>query len=117
MADEKILQDELMSDEELDQVAGGTNGETASDSRFLNSLNGSCDRYGTWRIQHEDHDNEIRDAWKRVGVDVKIRTGNLFTGGSDNVYSINGKEVSRTEAIQHAMNVTGKQMAWNSWEW
>ena len=44
--DEKILQDEMMSADELDAVAGGDCHETADDSRFLNSLNGSCDRYG-----------------------------------------------------------------------
>ena len=35
---------EAMSDEELEQVAGGTWAETAADSRFLNSLKGSTDR-------------------------------------------------------------------------
>ena len=50
MMDEKILQDEIMSADELDAVAGGDCYETADDSRFLNSLNGSCDRYGATKI-------------------------------------------------------------------
>ena len=108
---------EKLSDEELEGVAGGSAAETASDSRFLNSLNGSTDRYGETRIRLQDHDYEIRDAWKRLGVDVTIYSGNLLTSGSANTYKIDGKTVSRVEAINHAMDVAGKHMAWNSWEW
>ena len=35
-----------MSEEELEQVAGGNAQETSNGSRFINSLNGSTDRYG-----------------------------------------------------------------------
>ena len=42
MADEKILKDEVMSDEELDNVAGGSPGQTADDSRFLKIGRASC---------------------------------------------------------------------------
>jgi len=35
MADEKILQDELMTDEELEQVAGGHFAYTGKDNKFL----------------------------------------------------------------------------------
>ena len=41
---------EAMSDDELSMVAGGTKSETADDSRFLNSLNGSCDRHGEYMV-------------------------------------------------------------------
>jgi len=34
-----------LSDEKLEQVAGGNAEQTSNDSRFLNSLNGSPDRY------------------------------------------------------------------------
>ncbi len=108
---------EKLSDEELEGVAGGSAAETASDSRFLNSLNGSTDRYGEYRIRFQDHDYEIRDAWKIVGVDVTLHSGNLFSSGSANIYKIDGKTVSRAEAINHAMDVTGNHMKWNSWEW
>ena len=45
MADKDKFADEVMSDDELDNVAGGEAIEMVYDSRFLNSLNGSCDRY------------------------------------------------------------------------
>ena len=107
---------EKLSDEELEGVTGGSASESADDSRFLNSLAGLCDRYGTFRMQTQDHDYEIRDAWKRVGVDATIHTGNIFTGGANNVYKIDGKTVSRVEAINHAMEVTGHHMEWDSWK-
>ena len=50
MAKEDKFADEVMSDDELDGVAGGNCYETADDSRFLNSLNSSTDRYGAPRI-------------------------------------------------------------------
>ena len=49
MTKEDKFADELMSDEELDNVAGGCAEQMADDSRFLNSLNGSTDRYGSFR--------------------------------------------------------------------
>ena len=45
MIDKNKLANAAMSDEELDNVAGGNVAETANDSRFLNILtNGKCDR-------------------------------------------------------------------------
>ena len=39
-----------LNDNELELVNGGTYWQTANDSRFLNSLNGSTDRYGAFKI-------------------------------------------------------------------
>ena len=99
----KKINDELerLSDDELEGVAGGNAVESASDSKFLNSL-GLCDRYSTVRLRWENHDQEIIDAWKKVGVDATIHSGNLSTIGKDNVYKIDGNTVSRTEAMEHA---------------
>ena len=49
MIDKSKLAKAAMNDEELDNVAGGTAGQMADDSRFLNSLNGLTDRYGAFR--------------------------------------------------------------------
>ena len=40
------LENAKLNNEELEQVAGGSAYDLADDSRFLNSLNGSTDRYG-----------------------------------------------------------------------
>ena len=50
MAKEDKYADEMLTDEQLDNVAGGTYSQTADDSRFLNCLNGSTDRYSGARI-------------------------------------------------------------------
>ena len=118
----ELLQNEIigideLDDEKLGQVAGGNSDETAKDSRFLNSLGRFTNRYGIFRIKVEDHDAEIRHGWARVGVDVEIHSGNFFDGGDWNVYRINGEEVCREDAIDHAMKVTGHYMKWGSWNW
>ena len=117
MADEKILQDELMSDEELDQVAGGNCYQMADDSRFLNSLNGSCDRYGATKILFNGMfsssiKTEIEKAWSTVGITVTL--DNKFV---INEYSLNGRKITQEQARQHAMNVVGKQMTESDWKW
>ena len=110
-----------LNDQELEGVAGGSAGTTAEDSRFLNVLlagkPSQCDRYGAARIRLEDHDSEIADAWKSVGVDATIHSGGPISSGRANTYKINGKEVSHYEAMQHAMNVVGKQMSREDWNW
>ena len=108
---------EQLSDDELEKVAGGTVTETANDSRFLNSLNGSCDRYGEWRIRNQDHDDEIRKAWETVGVKAEINTSFVFGQGKPNKYFIKGQQVTQEDARQHAMKVTGHFMTEKDWKW
>lgn len=116
-----MLDKNKLTAEEMDRVSGGSAGETADDSRFLNVLlrgrNGQCDRYGATRIRLEDHDHEIREAWAAVGVEASIHSGNLLMSGSNNTYRINGVKVSRTQAMQHAMNVVGRQLNDRDWQW
>ena len=115
MADKDKYADEIMSDEELDNVAGGDCYETADDSRFLNSLNGSTDRYGGLRISWTSGtaiEEEIQRGWKTVGIDFEWHSGKY-----GNVYRLNGKKITQEEARQHAMNVVGKQMTEADWKW
>lgn len=109
-----------MSDDELDQVAGGNCYETADDSRFLNSLNGSCDRYGATRIYFAHGwtgiDAEIDKAWATVGI--KAHCNPIWSYKSDhNTYELNGKQITQEEARQHAMKVTGHYMERKDWDW
>ena len=110
----KKLNDELekLSDEQLELVAGGNAYDTADDSKFLNSLGGFTNRYSDFEIKHQNHDDEIREAWAKVGVEATIHGKMFFT---ENVYKINGKKVSRVNAIVYAMGQTHHQMAWGSW--
>ena len=106
-----------MSDEELDKVAGGTPTEIAEDSLFLNSLNGSCNRYDPMTILAGGKDEEIKKAWAAVGVEAKL--GNFIGRGSANEYYVKetGEWLTHQEAREYAMNVVGKQMKKSDWYW
>lgn len=108
---EEIFKDELMSEEQLDRVAGGTCLESARDSYFLNALNGSIKRYEVWQMGYEDHNDEIINAWATVGVKLELPES-IFVA---NKYFINGKQVSQEDARKHAMAVTGKYMEEEDW--
>ena len=112
---------EAMSDDELSMVAGGTKTETANDSRFLNSLNGSCDRYGEWKVGpsapgSESRWKEIENAWATVGIEAKMQCPSPPFSWN-NKYYLNGNRITQDEARQHAMNVTGHHMTEADWNW
>jgi len=116
----KKINDELeaMSDDELSMVAGGTKTETANDSRFLNSLNGSCDRYGTYKVSpstpgSDARREEIKNAWAKVGIKATLAVEYDW----QNTYYLDGKQITQEEARQHAMNVTGHHMTEKDWNW
>ena len=111
MIDEKKLANAAMNDEELDSVAGGYAVQAADDSRFLNSLNGSTDRYGEFKTFWGTGIEEIKKAWDSLGI--KYTHKNL---GRDR-YELNGQEISHEEARQHAMKVTGHYMTESDWKW
>ena len=115
MMNTKIFANEILIDEEMEKVSGGSAGELADDSRFLNSLNGSTDRYGTFKscFNGMEISGKIKQAWKKVGVDVRTDYGWFF----DNTYRIDGKKVSQEKARQHAMEVTGHHMEKREWDW
>ena len=116
MAEKDKYADEIMSDEELDQVAGGTCAETANDSRFLNVLlQGTkyhqCDRYGSFKIYFDtDARNDVINAWKSLGIDLQH-------SASSNEYYLNGEKISRTDAWAHAESLVGKHLTEAQWNW
>ena len=112
MIDKSKLANAAMNEEELDNVAGGTCGEIADDSRFLNSLNGSTDRYGAFRTFWGTGFNEIKNAWASLGIET-----DLNCGANDNKYYLNGQEITQEQARQHAMKVTGHYMTESDWKW
>ncbi len=108
---------ELLNMEQLGGVAGGTKLETTEDCEFLNSLNGSIRRYSITDIGIHDYDDKVRSAWAKLGVSVIVDSGNFFSNGDANKYYVNGKQVSQEAARQHAMQVFGKQMTREDWNW
>ncbi len=107
---------EAMSEEELEQVAGGTWAETAADSRFLNSLNGSTDRYGALRIAFTPGtkiQEEIQRGWAKVGIKFTWHNGAI----SGNEYYLDGQKITQSDARRHAMEQVGKFMDVKDWDW
>ena len=113
------LELEKMSDEELDNVAGGSVYEMADDSRFLNSLNGSTNRYGATRMWFDTakQGDKLKAAWAELGIEMEYSGGLNYFGMSCNTYKLNGKEITQEEARQHAMEVTGHHMERKEWDW
>ena len=120
MAMEDKFADEVMSDEQLDHVAGGHATEMVNDSRFLNTLTGKCDRYGDWRISFSAgaYNEEIEKAWAYAGVEAHVSSG-LGGFGKDNTYKRmdNGQSLTQAEARQYAMNYLGRQLKESDWNW
>ena len=56
---------------------------------------------------------EIRAAWAACGVDLAY----IGSGNNHNIYIVNGKEVTQSQAMKHAMNVMGKTLKKSDWYW
>ncbi len=108
---------ELMSDEELEQVAGGTLGQTADDSRFLNVLlNGTtkyhhCDRYGATKIAFStDAQRDVKEAWASLGIEFGADLGS-------NDYKLDGYYITQQMAWEHAEKLVGRHLERKDWDW
>ena len=118
MTKEDKYADEKLTDDELDKVAGGTTGEDANDSRFLNVLlHGTnkyhqCDRYGEFRMfLSQPARDDVKKSWNSLGIEV---SNGIFI---KNTYRLNGKEISRAEAWAHAESLVGKHLTEAQWNW
>ena len=104
----KKINDQLeqLTDEELENVAGGTYNETAADSRFLNDLAGLTDRYGATRAFFEDAkiSKEVTAAWNKIGIGVDT------SWGGSNKYFKDGQEITRKQAVQFACEKYGRNL-------
>ena len=97
---------EEMSDEELEQVAGGTYKETAGDTRFLNDLAGLCDRFGATKALFYPGivEDEACKGWSKIGITV---SAGVF---GSNVYYLNGEQISRQDAFKYACDKFGRNL-------
>ena len=90
---------ELLSDEQLNLVAGGTAAETKVDSAFLRKLGfptGSTD--------------EVRDVYNYYGVQFRGHNAD------DNEYKVNGNKVSHLAAMGYVLK-RGSYTRFNSSRW
>ena len=106
----EIKKEELLSMEELDNVAGGTVRETALDTEFLRDI--GLDIQGrTTKSVHKnfsDVTSELRAAWAQVGIRcLEINSHDI----NKNVYADSkGNVITRKAAMQHALSVQGKSL-------
>lgn len=83
----------------LKMLRGGTYNQTVADSRFLHDLNGSTKGYSAESafFIHSKISKEVTAAWSALGISV-----DTSWGCPDNKYFLNGKEITRREAINYA---------------
>ena len=94
---------ELMSDEELEQVAGGNYDECVTDMNYLRhcGVDVDCD-------PHEiGFSLGIREAWAKVGIECSAWSMEYNVSVYKNKYYLDGKEISHFEACKHAAAVQG----------
>ena len=97
MADEKILKDEILKDEQLDDVAGGTLAQTQNDMDKFSAYTG-VQFYGDSSQRRE----QFRDILFRCGVKIKDH------GGADaNEYYLINAQGQKIQALteDQAMNI------------
>ena len=109
----EILKDEILKDEQLDQVAGGTFAESYSDANAFEKLGVKIFETKLAGVPILDHEGfvNLRNAFDKYGVKI-IDDGSIWgdlTGKSKaNQYFIDGKEVSREDAWKHINARFGK---------
>ena len=87
---------EQLSDEELDQVAGGDIPQTAEDSQFLYKHGILDDWHGSvaMTFRWKTFSKEVDDGWAKAGITC-VTNPSPF---KDNLYFFKGKPITRTEA-------------------
>ena len=91
MADKKILDEEILTDDELDNVAGGTRLETFQDGNEL---------YKRGLLSEDDalSSSPVRELLHKMGYKYVDHGGVKMFGGKDNEYfNKAGESVSREE--------------------
>ena len=117
MAKEDKFADEMLTDDELDQISGGSLQQSADDSHYLNDiLYGTqyykCDQYGKTSIFLNQSLNtsgptprlDISNAWGSLGISCTL---NKFEG---NTYKYKGEIISRRRAYEIAWEKAGRNM-------
>lgn len=87
---------EKLTDEQLEQVAGGTIPQTAEDSQFLYKHGLVDDWHGTvaMTFRWKTFSKEVDSGWAKAGITC-VTTPNPF---KDNLYFKDGQPISRAEA-------------------
>ena len=93
---------EIMSDEELEQVAGGGFRQTIGDDTFLMEFGYMDKKFREYSFNWVENSAKVDAGWAKAGV-----TCCTVFGSGDNKYWINGNQVSRKEAFAHVLRQNG----------
>ena len=119
MADEKILTEEILSDDELEKVSGGGTRQLCGDNDLMKMI--GCTHYdGTMMasVTFEEANRLVKEGWKQVGIEMKLDRGSITNRTDSNRYFLGDKQVSRKEAFTYAMKQRGwNQVAINCFDW
>ena len=90
---------EKLSDEQLEKVAGGSIDETSYDSKLLYEHGLIDDWHGalTTAFHWKSYSAAVDEGWRKAGITC-VSTPNIF---ANNLYYLNGHEISLQEARQH----------------
>lgn len=97
---------EAMSDEELEQVAGGTHNMTASDTRALNEMGFDIEPLSAVQTAWAPNYHKAKAAVNRVFSKYGISVDAGFSG--DNAYYQGDKVITRKKAFEIICQRTGK---------
>ena len=104
MADEKILDNEILDDEELKQVSGGSRSQTSWDSYFLKRIGYMDETYDTLIATWDSGSEAIKAGWAKVGITAKTYRSDYNEYFDSNN---NNKKITRKEAYTLALQRRG----------
>ena len=118
----KLHADKVLTEDDLDNIAGGSAEQCADDSRFLNVLlrghPAQPDRYGAYSFEYNEfvyssRCTGLRNAWAACGITMHL------DNSRDNSYYCDETErwISQAEARQYAMNKMGRHLNPSDWDW
>ncbi len=87
---------ETLSDEELSMVAGGTKSQTGDDSKLLYE-HGLLNNWFYIGSDWIEKSAEVDAGWAKAGITCVTKLG------SNNLYFMDGRQISRDEAYKHVI--------------
>jgi len=100
---------EQLTDEELENVTGGTYNNTAADSRILNKMGFEIEGKSAlecfWMPTFHQTASKVNKIFNKFGINVEQSWGAV-----SNRYYFGDKEISREEAFKHVADKIGKPM-------
>ena len=113
MAKEDKFADELLTEDELEQVAGGTYAQTSEDSKFL-SIYGLCPKFTAMQLAFTpgtEKEEQVKAAWATVGVILLYnsdRVNNAYFMKMNGILTL----ISREAAYQHVFDTLGDPLSY-----